>query len=136
MNKLRIVIDTNILLVSLPSKSRYRLIFDKLLSSDYELCITNEIISEYIEIIGIKTTHQIAQNVIELFLNLENVKKIDVYYRWGLIKSDYDDNKFVDCAIAANADFIVTNDKHFKVLNGIIFPIVKAISIEEFMNIL
>lgn len=46
MSKVRIVLDTNILLVSLPRKSKYRLIFDKLLSGEFELIITNEIISE------------------------------------------------------------------------------------------
>ena len=112
MHKLKIVLDTNILLVSLPSKSKYRLIFDSLISSEFELFITNEIISEYIEIIGNKTTSTIALNVIELLLNLENVNKTEVYYKWGLIEVDNDDNKFVDCAIASNADFIVTSDKH------------------------
>ena len=133
MNKLKIVLDTNILLVSLPSKSKYRLIFDRLISSGFELYITNEIISEYIEIIGNKTTSIIAQNVIELLLNLENINKTEVYFKWGLIEADKDDNKFVDCAIASNAEYIVTNDKHFNILKRIEFPKVKVISIDEFM---
>ena len=136
MHKLKIVLDTNILLVSLPSKSKYRLIFDSLISSEFELFITNEIISEYIEIIGNKTTSTIALNVIELLLNLENVNKTEVYYKWGLIEVDNDDNKFVDCAIASNADFIVTSDKHFNVLKKIEFPRVKVVSIDEFMDFL
>jgi len=136
MNKLRVVLDTNILLVSLPSKSKYRLIFDKLLAGDIELNITNEIISEYIEILENKTSSNIARNVIGLFLNLENVRRIDVFFKWGLIKADNDDNKFVDCAIASNSDFIVTNDKHFNILKKIEFPEVKVISIDEFMDFL
>ncbi len=136
MNKLRVVLDTNILLVSLPSKSKYRLIFDRLITSGFELYITNEIISEYIEIIGNKTTGTIALNVIELLLNIENVNKTEVYFRWGLINVDNDDNKFVDCAIASNADFIVTNDKHFNVLKAIKFPKVKVVSIDKFMDFL
>jgi DUF1016 N-terminal domain len=32
-----------------------------------------------------------------------------------------DDNKFVDIAIASNADYIITNDKHFKILSKISF---------------
>ena len=37
---------------------------------------------------------------------------------WTLISilQDKDDNKFVDCAIAANARFIVSEDGHFKYL--------------------
>ncbi len=43
-----------------------------------------------------------------------------------------DDNKFVDCAIAANAHFIVTEDKHFKILSEIPFPKVNVISAKDF----
>jgi uncharacterized protein len=32
--------------------------------------------------------------------------------------ADRDDDKFADCAITANADFIVTSDAHFRVLAG------------------
>ncbi|MCE7924724.1 MAG: hypothetical protein DYG98_16875 [Haliscomenobacteraceae bacterium CHB4] len=34
----------------------------------------------------------------------------------------------MDCAIAAKADFIVTDDRHFNVLNNIAFPKVKVVS--------
>ena len=47
-----------------------------------------------------------------------------------------DDNKFVDCAVAASADFIVTEDKHFKVLKDIPFPLVNVISMDDFVEIL
>lgn len=36
----------------------------------------------------------------------------DAYYHFRLIESDVDDNKFEDCAVAADAEYIVTNDKH------------------------
>ena len=53
-----------------------------------------------------------------------------------MITNDADDNKFVDCAIAANADYIVTNDKHFQILQTVDFPKVNIISVEEFRNLL
>ncbi len=68
--------------------------------------------------------------------NAPNIAFINRYFAFDLIKIDPDDNKFVDCAIAANADFIVTNDRHFDVLKSIPFPIVKVINIDEFMAIL
>jgi len=42
----------------------------------------------------------------------------------------------VDCAIAGIADFIVTDDRHFKVLKKIPFPKVKVISADDFVEIL
>ena len=61
---------------------------------------------------------------------------INKYYFWRLIAVDPDDNKFVDCAIAANADFIVTDDKHFKVLKDIPFPKVEVINKRKFLETL
>lgn len=129
-----VVLDTNILLVSLPKKSRYRPIFDGLLFGHFNLAVSNEIISEYHEIIALKTNSTIANNVAELLLNLSNVNKIDVYFRWNFIAADKDDNKFVDCAIAANAEFIITNDSHFKVLENIPFPQVGVINANDFLD--
>ena len=66
----------------------------------------------------------------------ENVKFITPYYKFNLISSDTDDNKFVDCAIAANADYIVSEDAHFKILDNIPFPHVNLLCIKDFANIL
>lgn len=69
-------------------------------------------------------------------LNLSNVHKIVPYYFWRLIEHDIDDNKFVDCAVSAGADYLVSNDMHFDVLSSIDFPKIKVIKAEEFLNIL
>lgn len=54
-------------------------------------------------------------------------------YAFHLIKADEDDNKFVDCAIIANAKYIVSNDRHFDVLREIPFPKVDVIKINQFL---
>ena len=131
---MKVILDTNILLISLPSKSKYRPIFDSLINNKFQLMITNEILSEYLEIIEQKTNSEIANNVIKLLLSLNNVIKTEVYYKWNLIENDQDDNKFVDCAISSNADFIVTNDQHFKILQSIEFPKMNIISVDEFVK--
>ncbi len=51
-----------------------------------------------------------------------------------LLENDPDDNKFVDCAIAGAADFIVTDDKDFNVLKNISFPKVAVLSSDEFLE--
>ena len=133
---MKIVLDTNALLMSIPKKSPYRPIFDGLISGDYVLCLTNEILSEYTEIISQRANPVVANNIAEMLLNLKNVEKVDVYFKWGLIEADWDDNKFVDCAIAGNAKFIVTNDKHFNVLAQIGFPKIDTANIKEFLSLL
>lgn len=74
--------------------------------------------------------------VVKALENSPDVLYISKYFFWNLITSDPDDNKFVDCAVAANADFIVTNDRHFKVLKKIPFPAVRVISADDFLEIL
>jgi putative PIN family toxin of toxin-antitoxin system len=129
-----IVLDTNIFLVSIATKSKYRPIFDALIAGKFILAVSNSILSEYTEILERKTNAVIANNVTELLLALKNVVKTDVYYRWNLIKQDADDNKFVDCAIASNAHFIVTNDRHFNELKNVSFPKIEVIDADEFLK--
>lgn len=130
----RIVLDTNVLLMSFPKISPYRPIFDALIAGKYQLLITESIFKEYQEIIAQKTTADIAHNLSELFTQLQNIEIIKIYYNWQLITQDPDDNKFVDCAIAGNARYIVTNDHHFAILKNIPFPRVDIINAAAFLN--
>ena len=133
---MKVVLDTNALLVSIPRKSFYRTIFDALLKNKFDLLVSNEILSEYEEIISNKANQVVSSNIIELLLSLKNVKRNEIFFHWNLINQDADDNKYVDCAIAGNADVIVTNDKHFNVLKKLSFPKVKVISIEKFLELI
>lgn len=133
---MRIVLDTNCLLVSIPSKSPYRTVFDSLLKSKYTLLLSNEIFSEYREIIAEKANEKVAENIAELLMALKNVERTEVFFRWNLIEQDKDDNKFTDCAVSGNADFIVTNDKHFQILKKIKFPKLVVLSLAQFVEIL
>ncbi len=133
---MRVVIDTNVLLVSIPSNSKYRIIFDKFLAKQYSIIISNDILAEYAEIFSQKTNPTVSTNIVEMLMTARNVEKQDIFFKWQLIEKDKDDNKFVDCAVAGNADFIVTNDKHFNILKTIGFPPINVISINEFIEML
>ena len=132
---LRIVLDTNALLMSFPRKSPYRSIFDAFLSGKINFLMDNSILNEYIEIIEKHSDIIVAQNVGELLVNSPNVIRIEATTKWLLITQDPDDNKFADCAVAGQADFIVTNDNHFNVLKTIPFPPITVISINNFLEI-
>lgn len=132
----KIVLDTNCLLMSLPKASPYRLLWDSFLKGEVILCVSNEILEEYAEILSLKVGERIANNIVELIINRSNVEFVNPAFRFDLIKTDVDDNKFVDCAITAGAMCIVSNDSHFKELASIPFPKVTVFSIIEFMVIL
>ena len=55
------------------------------------------------------------------------------WYHFNAIKADPDDNKFVDCAIAANAKFIVTDDHHYEELKQLKFPQVETLKLDAAM---
>jgi len=112
----KIVLDTNCLLMSLPKASPYRSLWDSFLKGDIILCVSNEIIEEYSEILSLKVGQRIASNVIELIVNRSNVEFVNPTYRFGLIQTDIDDNKFVDCAIVAGAMCIVSKQSFKTVL--------------------
>ena len=98
------------------------------------MCISNEILEEYAEVLSRNISVNVARYVVFTILERQNVRLITPYYNWKLITADPDDNKFVDCAIAANAKFIVTEDHHFNALKDISFPSVSVINIDDFLK--
>ncbi len=133
---MRVVLDTNVLLASLPRTSDTHLIFSELVRGAYELCLTTDILNEYEEVFQRRANPQVAILALDVLDILPNLLHINKYYFWRLITIDPDDNKFVDCAIAGNADFIVTDDKHFNILKNVSFPKVKVIGKQEFLELL
>ncbi len=114
---MKIVLDTNVLLVAIPFGTLYYPVFDAFLNGAFELCVTSDILDEYAEKLHEKymLRPQVAENMFKAIENSPDVVLITKYFFWRLITADPDDDKFVDCAVAANADFIVTNDRHFNV---------------------
>ena len=133
---MKIVLDTNCLVVCLPVTSPYYCLWQAFRNQQITLCCTTDIISEYSEILPRFYPQQFANDVINELLLSVNVIKTNNYYKWNLIINDFDDNKFADCALNAGADYIVTNDRHFNVLKSLDFPPVRVINIEAFKSIL
>jgi putative PIN family toxin of toxin-antitoxin system len=135
MKQPKVVLDTNVLLVSVSSKSRLHWIFTNLLQGSYILCVTTDILAEYAEIIEQQMGELAGESILGVLENLPNVELVTAYYKFGLL-ADPDDNKFVDCAIACNAHFIVTHDKDFNILKKIDFPKVIVVDSSQFHQIL
>jgi putative PIN family toxin of toxin-antitoxin system len=104
------------------------------MAGEISLCVNTDILEEYEEILAQKTTPDIAHNVVEAIANLTTTLMQNTYVHFELLSTDLDDNKFVDCAIAADAEYIVTNDKHFNPLRDIPWPKVEIIRIAEFVK--
>ena len=136
MGKNRIVLDTNSLVQCIAPHSRYRKIWDSYEEGDYVLCVSNEILNEYEEILERLAGVEVSKYAIEAILNSPNTLFCAPSYNFHLIEADPDDNKFVDCAVATGATCIVTEDRHFSILDKIDFPKVIVVGIDTFLRLL
>ncbi len=130
------VIDTNCLLASIPPQSQHYWLYEAFRNERFEWLISNEILMEYMEMLTSIYSENTAFLVMSVLSVAPNVTFAQPYFKWQLIENDPDDNKFADLAIAGNADYLVTNDKHFNLLKTIDFPKVMVVSLDEFKEVI
>ena len=128
------VLDTNCLVQMISLHSPYRPVWQAFRDGRYTLCVSNDILTEYNEILERVANAAVAHNIVNAIARSPYTRMIDPQYRFGLIEQDPDDNKFVDCAIIAGADYIVSEDAHFRILADIPFPSVAVIRLDEFIK--
>ena len=128
------IIDTNCLLASLNRKSPFHRLYELFAAEAFQWVLSNEILTEYDEVLARHYSAGTAAHVLEILLSAPNTSFQEAYYKWQLVEADPDDNKFVGVAIAASADYLVTNDRHFEVLKQLEFPRVPVVSLQEFLS--
>ena len=74
-----VVIDTNVLLVSTSSRSKYHWLYQFLLRGDFRLAITSAILPEYEEQISTHWNAEVAINVVRSIAELPNAIFTPVY---------------------------------------------------------
>ena len=130
----RIVLDTNCLVQIISAHSPYRPAWQAFREGRYILCVSNDILNEYSEILERVANEAVAHNIVNAIARSPYTQMFDPHFHFELIEQDPDDNKFVDCAIVAGADYIVSEDAHFRVLETIPFPSVIVKRLEEFLK--
>ncbi len=129
-----VVIDTNALVSALSTKSVFHWLIKLILSEAIIVFVNDEILLEYEEVLQQKYSATVADNFIIALKELPNVHFVQVYYKWNILR-DPDDNKFVDCYVAANAEYLITNDTGFNLLKSLTFPRINIITIEDFEKV-
>lgn len=133
---MNVIIDTNCLIASIPPKNPEYWLYLAFRQKAFNWVISNEIMLEYEEQIGLFYSPHTADLVLNILLTASNVTRAEPFINWQLITSDPDDDKFADLSISSNAHYLVTNDHHFDVLKTLPFPTVKVVSLNEFQEIL
>lgn len=132
---LRVVLDTNVLLVSFSESSPLHWAFQAVASGQATLCLSTGIALEYEEVVAAHMGREVADALTSFLDGTPFVSWTHTRYRWRLVSGDPDDDKFADCAVAAGAT-IVTEDRHFDVLRGVDFPPVRVVGINGFRRLL
>ncbi len=130
---MKIVLDTNVLIACYSPKSRLYPIWQAFRDQRFTLCVTTDILDEYVEILAREANPAIANLLVDIIVDSPNTELVTKHFFWQLIEIDPDDNKFVDCGLIANADCIITEDRHFNVLKMKPFPTIPVIKANEFL---
>ncbi|HEY5297025.1 MAG TPA: putative toxin-antitoxin system toxin component, PIN family [Verrucomicrobiae bacterium] len=132
-----VCLDTGVFLQIFGRKQPFHPILRALLDGRLTLAVSTEILLEYQEIItrlsGAERWRDVAA-LLELLAQLHgNIRHVEPQFRFNVISIDPDDNKFCDCAIASEANFVVAEDNHFDVLKSAGYKS-KPVKPEEFIR--
>src|SRR3989338_10524523 len=120
-HKIKFVLDTNTIISGLLWKGNEFQLLKHIEQEEAIFVLTNEIVAEleavlryprlskYIQQAGITVEELLAKICSLAILQLDPVEKVEVC-------RDRKDNKFLSCALAANADYIVSGDNDLLVL--------------------
>jgi uncharacterized protein len=131
---LKVVIDTNIFISGILTEgSPYSVIRAWKRGKKYQLFITEEIISE---ILKVMKRLKVDTNIIADWNKLlqENATLVRPARKINVVTEDTSDNKFLECAVECNADYIVTGDQHLKKLRK--FDNIPIVTPSQFLNII
>ena len=85
--------------MAISAQNEYYQVWQDFLDGKYVLCVTNDIIEEYSEVIARNISPLVSEFIITAILNRKNIKLISPSYAFHLIEADEDDNKFVDLSL-------------------------------------
>lgn len=115
-----VVIDTNVLVRAANATNPLHAILAAWLQRKFLWAISNDILTEYEEVIarlsGADRWRQLARVLDLATRSGDLLLHVSPSFQYRVVSADPDDNKFCDCAITVNADFVITDDAHFEPL--------------------
>jgi putative PIN family toxin of toxin-antitoxin system len=128
----KVVLDTNVLISAIMFGGKSRDILEMGISGKIKIAISQDILKELAEVlIGKKFRTPIAfvqQTIHELS---EIAELVIVTVRINAVENDPDDNRILECAVSAKADYIVSGDSHLLTLKH--FKKIKILSPSDFL---
>ena len=117
-----VVLDTNVVVRMFGRKSGLDKLLAAFLHGQMAVAISPAIWLEYQEVsmeLGGAAQWSRLERVFDQVSALhKTVINVSPAFRFSTVIHDPDDNAFADCGIAAHADFVMTDDRHFRSLAG------------------
>ena len=117
-----VVLDSNALVQMSGRASPHAVLKQALMDGRLVLAVSTPVLLEYEEVIcryaGRARWEDVARMFALISLLHGTIREVAASYRFRAITGDADDDAFADCAIVADADYIVTEDHHFDVMRG------------------
>jgi uncharacterized protein len=112
---MKIVIDTNILVSAAIRDGIPETVIQFIVDSpEFEWIVSQEIMTEYIEVLQrrkLKLSEEVQQEWIDLLQTVTRLIEVNIEVDFP---RDRKDAKFIACAIAVNTDFLITGDRDFE----------------------
>ena len=132
---MKVVIDTQVFVSSfMRTSGAPRKIIELWKRGEIVICLSDEIITEYINVllrIGLKGEEEIGE-LLELLHRKVNIIFASTEKTLQLISADPGNDKFIECAVVANANSIISTDKHLLDLKE--YKNVKVFTPQEFIE--
>lgn len=82
---MKVVIDTNCLVLSIPKHREEYWLYEAFRDNEFTWVISNEIMTEYVEILSQFYSPKTAEVVANIFLSAKNATFQEPFYKWNLI---------------------------------------------------
>ena len=129
---MRVVIDTNVFVSSFFGGNP-RKVIDLWKTGQVTLCLSGEVLDEYTKVLRrLGLPGDDLEDLLSLFAKGVHLLFTTKVPQVRVVKSDPDDDKFVACALALNAEVIITGDRALKGVGG--YQGVKIITPEQFLR--
>ena len=134
MNKLQIVLDTNIYASAIFWEGNPYRIDQKALNGELSVFVSEDMIKELKRVLerDFSLTEEGIAGKIDALLSF--AKEVDVNQKLSVVKDDPDDDRILECALSANAEYIVTQDNHLLRVRE--FRGIKIVNPKDFIDIL
>ncbi|MCL5992498.1 MAG: putative toxin-antitoxin system toxin component, PIN family [Bacteroidetes bacterium] len=129
-----VVIDTNVIISSFHGGNP-KAIVDLWRNEKIRLCLSKNILNEYIEVLNRleKLDRKELNELLILFTTYRNMNFANKTPSIIVVINDPDDDKFIECAVELGAEYIITGDKELLSIKQ--FGNIKIVNPKQFLDI-